>query len=454
MWYNPPSFEISKILRQKGSNRFSLETSLMKSAWTKDGEKTREEDLLSAIEHTAAIHSIGNPAQLIEFGLDAICAITGAHAGSVFLWDETSKELILSCGRGPYLEKISSARIRLKEGIAGWVADTGKSVLVKDVQKDYRFYALKRFNDYRSHSFISIPLVAGDNKLIGVLNLTEQKDLTPFDNEDLECANAVAKHMALAYEHLKIQKRLKKENSDLNQANQTLKETLNQQESFVSIGKLASHLAHELNNPLDAIRRFIGLALDQVMEDSLTREYLVKAKQGVRRAIQVIRGLLSFSRETNAAGPRFAELHMTIDQIVTEMAQNSNYGGVSFKLEFCEGPIRVYDCGLKAVFRNLFDNAHHAMSGNGQITVSTHRNGTCVTVSVRDTGCGISEQMKERVFEPFFTTKEEGRGTGIGLAICRDIVERSGGKITFASETQKGTAFFVMLPLASWEGRL
>lgn len=451
MWYNPPSFESSKILRQKGSSRFSLEIPPMKlkSAWTKDAEKTREGDLLSVIEHTAAIHSIDNPAHLIEFGLDAICAVTGAHAASVFLWNETSKELTLSSGRGPYLEKISRARIRLKEGIAGWVADTGKSVLVRDVQKDYRFYALKRFNDYHSHSFISIPLVASDNKLIGVLNLTEQKDLSPFNDDDLECANAVAKHMALAYERLKIQRRLKKENSDLNQANQSLKESLNQQESFVSIGKLASNLAHELNNPLDAIRRFINLALDQVMEDSLAREYLLKGKQGVRRAIQVIRGLLSFSRETKAAGSRLTELHVTIDQIVAEMTQSSNYTGLSFQLEFCEGPVQVYDCGLKAMFRNLFDNAHHAMKGNGQVTVSTYRNGACVTVSIRDAGCGIPEQMKERVFEPFFTTKEDGCGTGIGLAICRDIVERSGGKITFTSEAENGATFFVTLPLAS-----
>lgn len=451
MWYNSPSLAVDKILRKKGIETYFLGRSHMKPALLKPNGQTQSRQQTILNDHTVAVHLFSTPGQLIEYTLDCVLSLAEAHAGSIFLWDESTKELVLNAARGPYLDKIAGARIRLKEGISGWVADTGKSVLVKDIQQDYRFFALRRFENYQTSSFISLPLVA-DNKLVGVINVTERKDMLSFDDEDLKSVAMIAKHTAIAYENLKIQSHLKKENSDFAKSIHELKETIKQQESFVSVGKLASNLAHELNNPLDAIRRFVNLALDQVMEDSLAREYLLKAKSGIRRTIQVIRGLLSFSRQAAGSAKRTVDLHAVVEETLAQAAQDPKLKQITFENEFCDGSSFVNDCGLRTVFHNLFENACHAMEGKGKITISTRQSGKYAVISVQDTGCGISEKWKNRVFEPFFTTKEKGEGTGIGLAICRDIIERSGGEITFTSEENCGTTFFVMLPMIREEG--
>ena len=96
--------------------------------------------------------------------------------------------------------------------------------------------------------------------------------------------------MAVAYESLRSVSRLRRETEELHQTIADLKQSDKESKSLMSIGKLATNLAHELNNPLDAIRRYVNLALDQSLEDSLTREYLLKAKKAIRHAIRVIRG--------------------------------------------------------------------------------------------------------------------------------------------------------------------
>ena len=409
-------------------------------------EGIKEPSLSAALEWAAAFHIFSDKDRFIEFALQSTLEILNATAGSLFLWEEKTKELVLKKSAGPYLKKVSEVRVRLREGISGKVADEGSPLLVKDAGRDERFLPSPFSSRYGTPSFISLPLLAGD-KLLGVLNITEKESLLPFDEEDLSCAEAIARHIGVAYENLKTKKNLKKENEELAREAENLKETAKQQEPLVSIGRLASNLAHELNNPLDAIRRFVNLALDQVLEDSLAREYLLKAKKGIRQSIRVIRGLLCFAREARPQAPRKIELHELIENSLSRAAQNRSFEKIRFQKEFCGENVWVEDRGLPTVFQNLLDNAHHAMQGEGTITIGTRPNGQYVLISFQDTGCGVAPGCHERIFQPFFTTKDQGEGTGIGLAICREIiVERSGGEISFESAENQGTTFLIKLP--------
>jgi signal transduction histidine kinase len=262
----------------------------------------------------------------------------------------------------------------------------------------------------------------------------------------LEPVSWYSGHIAVAYENLRVRDHLRKEKEELAQKIDQLTETLRGQEPLVTVGKFASSLSHELTNPLDAIRRFLNLALDQVAEDSLAREYLLKAKEGIRRAIQITSGLLALSRESARQPSRRAELHTLIEQSLAMISQNPSFRGVRFKKQFCEGPVFVRDSGLSIVFKNLFENACHAIEGEGTVITTTSRNGKYVLISILDTGCGVPEEHKGCLFEPFFTTKDKGKGTGIGLTICREIIERAGGEITFESADKQGTTFFITLP--------
>ena len=452
MRYNLPSLFSARMFRKKATSGRPFLTTNMNFQLKRKQEGIGESSLSATLEWAVAFHGFSDKDRFVEFALQSLLEILNAHAGSLFLWEEKTKELILKKAAGPYLKKVSDVRLRLREGVSGKVADEGMPLLVKDACQDDRLREGKHSRRYHTSSFISLPLLAGD-KLIGVINITEKENLLPFDEDDLAQAEAITRHIAVAYENLKMKKYLQKENEELADEVGDLREIVKQQESLVSIGKLASNLAHELNNPLDAIRRFVNLALDQVLEDSLAREYLLKAKKGIRQSIQVIRGLLCFSREVRPQVPHKVELHGVIEKSLAQVSQNGSFEKIDFKKEFCGEKVLVEDRGLSAVFQNLFDNAYHATQGKGTITLTTRPNGKYVLVSVRDTGCGVRPEHQERIFQPFFTTKDKGEGTGIGLAICREIVvQRSGGEIFFESDESRGTTFFIKLPYQKNQG--
>jgi len=345
---------------------------LMKSTLLRQKHKTNGHLFQTVMECAAALHVYSDKEHLLQFALDAILDLANAHTGSILIWDESSKELVVSVAKGVSMDRVMGTYLKLWEGVSGWVAARGIPVLVEDIRHDDRFRGTKRFGHYQSWSFISLPLLAG-NKLVGVINITEREGLGSFTEEDFERAKAVAKHIAIAYENLKIEKHLRKENEELSKDLAQLKEALDDQKPIVSIGKLASNLAHEINNPLDSIRRFVNLALDQVMEDSLAREYLLKAKNGIRRAIQVVRGLLAFSRENSSLTTKMVDLHTVIEKTLANFFQNPTFNKISFEKRFCSEEFLIPDCGLQGVFRNLFENAYHAMNGTGTITIETKR---------------------------------------------------------------------------------
>ncbi len=110
------------------------------------------------------------------------------------------------------------------------------------------------------------------------------------------------------------------------------------------------------------------------------------------------------------------------------------------------GPITCLPDELNQVWTNLIHNALQAMNFRGTLTVGVHAAGDDVVVTVRDTGCGIPEVLRERIFDPFFTTKPSGEGSGLGLDIVRRIVEKHGGRILVDSIEGEGTRFEVILP--------
>lgn len=400
----------------------------------------------TADQRTAVIPLVNDPGMYIEYALDSILGILDANSGSVFLWDEYSKELVLKAARGPHRDRIQDARLKLREGVSGWVGEKGHSILVKDIHDDNRFAHVSRVGSYRTYSFISLSLIAG-HKLIGVINITERHDHQPFSEDDLARARTFAGHIAITYETLRAVNRSRHENENLHDQVSELRQKIREQEPLVAVGKLASSLAHELNNPLDSIRRYVNLALDQVMEDSLSREYLLKAKSGIRRAVQVIRGLLQFSRECSRTQPRTSELHATIEYSLQAAMEDHQFDNIRIVKKLITEKVPVRDCGLNVVFANLFKNAHHAMPEGGELRLETSLQGNRAVVRVRDTGCGIPPEAMKRLFEPFFSTKKE-KGTGIGLTICRDIVEKCGGELICESSSAEGTQFMMTIPVA------
>jgi len=227
----------------------------------------------------------------------------------------------------------------------------------------------------------------------------------------------------------------------------TLQKQFAHNERLTSLGKLASKVAHELNNPIDGVLRYINLAKRIIAEQGLTKpvEYLENAADGLKRMIGIITELLEFSRN------RHSTLEDTpIDKIIDDAVKFYEpavlAASIQIEKQYANSLPKIKGGNLFQVFSNLIKNAIEAMPDGGKITISALVSGGKIIIKFRDTGQGIDPQAGNSIFEPFFSTKG-GKGTGLGLAICRDIIEKYNGTITAENAPDKGSIFTVYLPI-------
>ncbi len=220
-------------------------------------------------------------------------------------------------------------------------------------------------------------------------------------------------------------------------------------ERLAAVGKLASKVAHELNNPMDGILRYINLAIRAMENKQLEkpREYLAQCRQALMRMVQIVGELLEFSRSTYDSRER-APIEQIIDDAVKTMEPRAEAMNVRIVRDYAPNIPRVRSGSLFQVFTNLAKNALDAMPDGGELRITTRLEGdSTAVIEFRDTGPGFEPADAEAIFQPFFTTKQTGQGTGLGLAICRDIIELYHGRITADNCPGGGCAFNVCLPL-------
>jgi signal transduction histidine kinase len=221
-------------------------------------------------------------------------------------------------------------------------------------------------------------------------------------------------------------------------------------ERLAAVGKLAFKVAHELNNPMDGILRYINLSLRIIEQENLEKpmKYLTQCRQGLMRMIRIVSELLEFSRNSRVSFES-VKIEQLIEDAIKTMDQRADASNVSIRRNYAADIPQIESSNLFQVFCNLIKNALDAMPDGGVLTISTRlaANNT-VVVEFGDTGTGFAPENAKAIFEPFFTTKGRGKGTGLGLAICKDIVERHHGRITAENTPAGGSVFTVELPLS------
>jgi signal transduction histidine kinase len=229
-------------------------------------------------------------------------------------------------------------------------------------------------------------------------------------------------------------------------------EALRRSEKLAATGRLAASIAHEINNPLEAISNAIYLARSCPPEEIAT--YLKIADEELARIAQITKQTLGFYRESATPGP--IKLSSLLNDLLDLFHRKMQAKNLSIKKQYRdELEIWGLEGELRQVFANQIANAIYAMPQNGCLTIRIRKskawgNGQCpgTTVTLLDNGSGISEEAITKIFDPFFTTKQE-EGNGLGLWITRDIVTRHGGSIRARSNAQpgaSGTIFTTFLP--------
>jgi len=218
-------------------------------------------------------------------------------------------------------------------------------------------------------------------------------------------------------------------------------------ERMAAMGKMAARVAHELNNPLDGILRYINLALrvaDENQQQQAAR-YMRQSRKGLLRMVQIISELLEFSRSTYSAFEE-ADINKIVEDAVKAMEAQATDNQVEIIRHYAPDMPNVRSGNLFQVFCNLIKNAIDAMAQGGQLEVKTSTTEKKTTIQFSDTGIGLNKEAREKLFEPFFTTKETGKGTGLGLAICKDIIERYNGQLYAENRLEGGAIFTVSIP--------
>ncbi|WP_054955352.1 ATP-binding protein [Paenibacillus dakarensis] len=224
---------------------------------------------------------------------------------------------------------------------------------------------------------------------------------------------------------------------------------LKEQEEFMrsakmkTVGELAAGMAHEIRNPLTAIKGFIQIS--KIQNYNIEPWYDVIMGE-ITRVGELTAEFLQFSKP-HVSNMKVDSLHFCMNRIYSLCESEAVSRGHTFIMEIPEDDASVYMDRDKIiqVLINLIRNAFQAMETPGNVQFSLHIDGTTAIISVQDTGKGIAESDIGQIFDPFYTTKEEG--TGLGLSLCQKIVEDHGGAIEVQSEVNVGTIFTIRLPI-------
>ncbi len=269
-----------------------------------------------------------------------------------------------------------------------------------------------------------------------------------------------------------LERAVQRRTADLAKKNRELAETLDKltraqdqlvrSEKLASIGQLVAGIAHEINNPVNAIVNTVG-PLEETIEDITSGDaaraqeagedvydMLRVVKRGAQRTKAIVQALHNYSRTDDESLVEF-DLNRSIDDSL-ELLRHVLKQDISVERRYGEvGRVRGHAGQLNQVFMNLLTNAAQAVTGRqaAEISVATERRGDIAIIRIADNGAGIPPHVLPRIFDPFFTTKDVGEGSGLGLSIVHGLVERHGGSIEVDTEPGVGTVFTVSLPLRS-----
>ena len=408
-----------------------------------DATRSRTSQLAALNDLARVVTSTLDLDEVLRLAMRGINQIIQAEAGSLLLLDETTSTLVFRMSLRGDVRQRPPLTLEMGQGIAGWVAKEGEPLLVPDVAADPRYFkeGAEKF-DLPARSILCVPLVIRDH-VIGAIELVNKVD-GQFTQEDLELLNSMAATIAIALENARLYTELAEFARELEESQAQLVKA----EKLAATGKLAASLAHEINNPLQAIQNCLHLVTQRRSLDKDKRQrYLSMAQEEVQRLIDLVQRMLDFYRPTTESkGP--VDVQEILDDVLSLAGKRIQHGKIVVHRDACDPlpPVLGIANQLKQVFLNITINAVEAMPHGGDLYIDSvwdEQRGE-VGVSFTDSGDGIPLAELANIFDPFYTSKP--KGTGLGLSVSHGIIERHGGRIDVRSDVGKGSTFTVHLP--------
>jgi len=292
------------------------------------------------------------------------------------------------------------------------------------------------------HAALIIPLMHRKN-MVGILSLGQKKSDEEFVQEDIDILLPLSKTLAIAISNAQLIEKLSQAQAQAAQ-----------REKMAVIGTLSAGINHEICNPLGIARgqceMFLLNLTEGLYKDKSSEELLDKAKTIMEkvmhetdRATIITRKLSSFAKPAKGQITDDVNVEKELDEVITLVEHDLKLDNIHMKKNIQEGlpSISADSKQLQEILFNIIRNAAQSIQGEGEVAIHASGNAGKVYIDIADTGTGISKSNLTQIFNPFFTTKEPGSGTGLGLFIVKQIVERNNGHISVRSELGKGTTF-------------
>lgn len=418
-------------------------------------QQERETALLRQTRQLAAINHAAQ-AMAASLDLDAVpqtileetVFVMGARGGAILLIDDESRDLIFRAVVGPQSEVLLGQCVPMGQGIVGWIAENETPVIVDDMLNDPRFYKqIDVKTGLTTYSASGAPLLF-NRQLIGVLEVINKVD-GKFDQDDLSVLESLALAAASAIVNARLYRDLKDHAIELEKAFGELKEADRIKDEMIQ------NVSHELRTPMTFILGYIEIIANGEL-GSVTGEQrrgLEIVRKKARSLMTIVSDIVALQRmSVDTLDRRLMEVPQVIDQAVKTVEIASRDGTYKFitDVPYDIPNVRADAERISQVLDNLLGNAIKFSPEGGIISVQARAAVNDVVFTVQDSGVGIKPENVRNVFNRFYqedgsTTRRFG-GVGLGLAICKEIVEAHGGQIWVESEPGKGTIFSFSLP--------
>lgn len=368
---------------------------------------------------------------LLRLILEKAISLLDVEAGIFFLYDPLHESLCAEVAT-EYLEEFVGVRLRVDEGMAGQAFQSRQALIVNDYPGWPSRISIQAQRPLL-RNLMAVPLIGKDG-VLGVLDLGSER--REFGDHDIWLTEMFAAQAAVALESARLLDRVERQTREMVRV-----------EKMAALGRMAAALAHEINNPLQAIQSHVELVMDFPLPPAQQAEFLGVVRTEMARLTAIVQRVLDFSRPS-LAPRRPVAVEELIQQTLALASKQLQRNAVRVVTAAEAGLIvAVGPDQIVQVLLNLVINAVEAIGHDGQIEIWAIREGGHALITVANDGPSIAAADLGHVFEPFFTTKSDG--TGLGLAVSQNLVEQYGGHISVANrQDERGVIFSVRLPLA------
>ena len=402
----------------------------------KKNDSARLQALRPLLDMTETVFSETRQEALIDLILEAILRNLHCRNAAIYQRAAGETQLTLLGSRGKVLPEEQAG---VESGFIGQADHFQNPVWVNEGgQGDEPLQ--KALAEHGLGAVICVPVARRESGLVFMAG--REQGQPGFKLADLETFGLLARQADVAIENGRLYNELRETLQQVERSQQALI----QAEKMSAVGRLTASIAHEVNNPLQAVSNCLHLVGRQELSQQEREDYLSLAQEEMERLMSTVQRMLEFYRP-GSLNHEETDLQILVTKVAALLHKQLEEAGVEIKTEFEPGFPQVVAVAnqIQQVFFNLMLNAMDAMPQGGTLTITGTRNQENVEVIFQDEGVGVPQEMQDSIFEPFMSTRDDG--TGLGLSVSYGILTAHGGSLALVPGTGKGACFMVSLPI-------